>query len=434
MSGDSESPLGLEADLPGTPITEPHTTWLDELPNSLLQVISTIAEIGEGVWLVGGAVRQGMAGSRTKDYDLTTTLEPQKLLKLFRKSLPTGVEYGTVTVRLESGTKGYEVTTLRSDQEYADGRRPDAVVFGRSLAEDLARRDLTINAMAVDVSRRMLYDPFDGLADLESRCLRAVGDPIKRLGEDGLRIMRVYRFMDQGEAGIWLPEEDLASALIASQDMLSRVSVERIWDELSRILQGFHAHSVLNRMQGDGILDIILGPGTTVADQKSVCSANPLVVRLALLLRRADVDSSLRRLKVSNKVLSSVQELSRRLGHLPDPSNEASLRVYRAALASTLRIQLDAEVAIDEESALPVLAALESLAPNRAGESPLAEGNWIAQVTGLEPGVRLGRLKAWLHRIQIEDDLYDLSEVEVKLKEIDWEKGDPLTWPSLSWP
>jgi hypothetical protein len=153
-----------------------------------------------------------------------------------------------------------ECTTLRADGDYSDGRRPDTVRFGDSLLEDLARRDFTINAMAVSVRRRLLFDPHGGRDDAAAGRLRAVGDAQARLTEDGLRSLRAYRFMD-GKRGLRDPDPALAAALRGSAAaLLRRVSRERVWAELRKVLSGPRAATVVERMADDAVLPAILHP------------------------------------------------------------------------------------------------------------------------------------------------------------------------------
>ena len=182
--------------------------------------------------LLAGAVRDVMLGLNPKEYDICTTATPEEIVESFEDTIPTGIRYGTVTVRC--GDSMFEVTTLRTEKGYGDGRRPDEVEWGHSLGGDLSRRDFTMNAMAYDLARGLLHDPFEGRNDLKQGKLRAVGIAGQRLSEDGLRIMRAYRFMDRGEIGVWLPDSELSDALIDNRAMLAMVSIERIWNELER--------------------------------------------------------------------------------------------------------------------------------------------------------------------------------------------------------
>ena len=432
----SQLPAGLLADVAAEPLPAALAGWIDALPNDILEIVAKVAEEDHGVWVVGGSVREALSGRIPHDHDLTTTMIPDEILELFPHSIATNAKYGTVVVRTESGGEHFEMTTLRSDQEYLDGRRPDSVKFGKSLCEDLERRDLTINSMAIDLSRCLLHDPFEGRSDLEKGVLSAVGEAKVRLSEDGLRIMRVYRFMDQAEAGFWQPDSDLAEALIDCQAMLENISVERIWQEFTRILLGQHAAQVLNRMASDDLLKRILssGNGDLTRQHQLAEVEDPVTARLALLFHPESGREDLLALKAPRRIIDDVADVLRRLGHLPNPAAESELRIYRTALASKLELQLACEVALDEGAAAPVKLAFQSLAPNRAGNSPLADGNWLVDHTGLEAGIRLGRLKAWAHYLQVAHDLESLSEVEEQLSKITWQDGEPDGWPRVQWP
>jgi poly(A) polymerase/tRNA nucleotidyltransferase (CCA-adding enzyme) len=171
-------------------------------------------------------------GRRIQDYDIATDALPDDVLKIFRRVIPTGIRHGTVTV-LFKGTS-FEVTTFRSDEEYRDGRRPETVKFGSSIGEDLKRRDFTINAMAYDLETPRLLDPHGGRTDLETGIVRAIGDPLERFREDGLRPVRACRFAAQ--LGFTIEKRTFA-AIPRSIATVRQVSRERIRDELIRILQ-----------------------------------------------------------------------------------------------------------------------------------------------------------------------------------------------------
>ena len=157
------------------------------------QVLSGLRSKGKA-WVVGGWVRESLSGQPMTDMDIATTLLPDEVKEIFPLSLMYGADYGTVVVRLDGNEESWEVTTLRSEGGYGDGRRPDNVEFGVDINEDLSRRDFTINAMAYD-SDWKLIDPYDGISDLENGVLKSVGDASERLSEDGLRVMRAYRFV-----------------------------------------------------------------------------------------------------------------------------------------------------------------------------------------------------------------------------------------------
>lgn len=189
-------------------------------------------------YLVGGCVRDLLRGLAPNDYDITTDALPEEVMAAFH-AIPTGLQHGTVTVLWEGIP--YEVTTFRTEGAYADHRRPDTVQFTRSLAEDLSRRDFTVNAMALDGALR-LHDPFGGRDDLQKSILRAVGDPEKRFSEDALRILRALRFAATTGFAI---EEQTATALRVGKEDLHFIAAERILVELTKLLCGDNVAEVL---------------------------------------------------------------------------------------------------------------------------------------------------------------------------------------------
>ena len=434
---------GLLADVPGTPLNEILSAWKEGLPESLKEVVNRIASADGGVWIVGGSVREAILGRGQYDYDLATTLLPAKILEIFPKALPTGIRFGTVTVRMEGFEDMFEVTTLRTESQYGDGRRPDIVDFGECLSVDLSRRDFTINAIAVDLSRELIHDPFGGMNDLQNQHLKAVGNAKQRLSEDGLRLLRGYRFMDQGERGIWIPDEELATALREQQSMLEKVASERIWAEFSRILRGLNAPEILERMRQDGMLSRIL-PGwdadTILQRALEATESDAEICRLVLLAaeipheRWRIIEHDLRTLTLSNQERKKFMILHQLLGNLPDPSSEAELRRYRAGVGVNIDAHLSLEKALQPDLYQSVRNALKSLPPLAAGDGPLLDGHAIASATGLPMGRRLGRLKSWLHRMQIELNLRNEEEVLTLLDVIDWAGGDTDSWPGPSWP
>src|SRR5688572_18520956 len=170
------------------------------IPDEVRELSQRLKDGGFRSWVVGGCVRdellaelRGVPTSARNDWDIATDARPEDVTRLFRRVIPTGLQHGTVTVLAPNGQ--YEVTTLRGETTYTDGRRPDAVFFVDDIVDDLARRDFTINAIAYDPLEDRLIDPFDGIGDLTRRRLRAVGDAAERFAEDGLRVLRAARFV-----------------------------------------------------------------------------------------------------------------------------------------------------------------------------------------------------------------------------------------------
>ncbi len=194
------------------------------------EILQNLRNAGYLAYLVGGCVRDTLLGRPIHDWDITTNAKPEEIAACFEKTVLTGARYGTVIVLLHNSA--YEVTTFRTDGAYRDNRRPDQVKFVASLQADLARRDFTINAMAMDQYGR-LTDPFGGREDLASGCIRAVGNPMVRFEEDALRMIRAIRF--QAQLGFTIAAETRA-AIGRCAPMAAAVSAERVRDELEKIL------------------------------------------------------------------------------------------------------------------------------------------------------------------------------------------------------
>ncbi len=432
---------GVAGDLVGESLPEALQSWKNDLPEALREVCNRIATVGGGIWLVGGSVREAMLGNPWKDLDLATSLNPDEILEIFPRAIPTGAQYGTVTVRVADSDMQFEVTTLRMEGTYGDGRRPDEVQFGNSLEEDLARRDFTINAMAIDLARELLYDPYRGVDDLQNMCLNAVGTAEERLGEDGLRLLRAYRFMDRGHNGIWQPDEALSKALITCGHMLENVSEERVWSEFRKILTGENAATVLERMRKDGMLSRILpGWDADIDLQHLLDFADTDVFACRLVLLSSEIpnerwrrlEHDLRALTLSNHDRNRVMNLHRLLGHLP--TNIGEFRRYRAHVGDMVDAHLAVEGVLRPIATSTVREALDALNPLKAGNQPLVDGHLLAATSELPSGRRLGRLKEWLFRIQIEQDLATTEEILALLDILDWKTTDPESWPDTGWP
>ena len=211
-----------------------------KIPEFVKNLLCTLESAGHQAWCVGGCVRDLRLGRTPVDWDVTTSALPEETMALFgERAVPTGLKHGTVTVRTED--QPVEVTTFRKDGAYRDHRRPETVTFTDSLEEDLRRRDLTVNAMALDL-RGTFRDPFGGIGDLERGILRCVGEPERRFHEDALRILRGLRF--SACLGFAL-EEKTASVIREKKALLRDIAPERVWAELSRLLTGRWADEVL---------------------------------------------------------------------------------------------------------------------------------------------------------------------------------------------
>ena len=277
-------------------------------------------------------------------------------------------------------------------------------------------------------------DPFDGYSDLEDGILRSVGNAAERLGEDGLRVMRAYRFLASQKVAAM--DSDLRDAVRDNISMLGMVSKERIGDEMGRTLVASNASSAISMMHDDGVIQQIL-PGLSANPQVVLCE-DP-VVNLALFCSvdersSADLVALLREsLKMSTDELREIAFLHGARGvHLPSTIPE--MRVFRAYLPELRQTRIINYYAGLGRDVSQFERSIAELSPLKAGNAPLVDGNTLSEVTGLEPGPRMGRLKGLLHRIQVERDLANQNDVLALLDELGWKDSEHEDWLTLGWP
>lgn len=221
-------------------------------PRAVLELARTLEAAGYDTWAVGGAVRDVLLGRPAGDWDLATAARPEQVRRTFRRTVPVGIEHGTVGVLASDGVL-YEVTTFRRDIE-TFGRHA-VVAFADTIDEDLSRRDFTFNAIAWHPERRTLRDPFGGLADLEAHRLRTVGSAEERFAEDYLRVLRALRFA--GQLGLAI-EPDSWRALVAARGKLTELSPERVREELWKIFRNVpRASGCLSLYAAAGVLEVL---------------------------------------------------------------------------------------------------------------------------------------------------------------------------------
>lgn len=281
-----------------------------DMPEQAESIIETLNQKGFEACIVGGCVRDSLLGRVPGDWDITTSALPGQVKAAFRRTIDTGIAHGTVTVM--RGKEAYEVTTYRIDGEYEDGRHPKNVVFTSSLAEDLKRRDFTINAMAYS-RRDGLTDLFDGAADLKNGVIRCVGDPKERFTEDALRILRAIRFRAQLDFDI---EEGTRGAIRALAPTLIHVSKERIQTELTKLLLSDHPDYIRELFE-DGLAPYVSRTFPSIRPENIfIDSRLPAVRRLrwAALLRHLteqEAGQILKELKMDNDTIAGVRLLVR---------------------------------------------------------------------------------------------------------------------------
>ena len=246
-------------------------------PKYVLNILCALDSAGHRAVLAGGCVRDNLLGRRPSDWDIASSASPEEVLALFPRCVPTGIKHGTVTVL--SGGGSVEVTAFRAEGGYSDHRRPDSVSFGCPLEADLARRDLTVNAMAMDAAGE-ITDPFGGRDDLRRRLLRCVGEPERRFDEDALRMLRTVRFSAQ--LGFEIEPRTL-EAIRALAHLASGLTAERVRDELLKTLRS-PAPGLVWQLVDLGLLGACLAPGDASAPREAL-DVLPIYARLAHFCR-----------------------------------------------------------------------------------------------------------------------------------------------------
>ncbi len=399
-----------------------------EIPRSVKEVLQRLGDAGHRSWIVGGAVRDLLLHRprEANDFDVATPATPDEVAALFPKVIPTGIDHGTVTV-VHRGDP-FEVTTFRGEGAYLDGRRPESVTFHTDLEADLARRDFTMNAIAWDPLAREFRDPFGGREDLRRRTVRAVGDPAERFREDGLRPMRAVRFAAQ--LGFRL-DPKTRDAIGAALDVVGKVSVERISDELGRLAVAPHTARGFTLLRETGLLRAVL-PALAAAPPAFLDHAGEVLRRVppdpalrfaALLhgLSPADAERLLVELRQPRRISEEVAALiaahacraTGRAAALPSSREEVRRWVSRVGLdraAALLRLA-DAEARVgpaaaarraraEVEKLRTAVVAVRRAAPPLSTQDLALDGREVMRVLGAGPGPHVGEaLRHLLDRV-----------------------------------
>ncbi len=224
---------------------------IERIPDEVRAICKELKAHGHEAYVVGGCVRDLLLGKDAADWDVTTDAKPEEVRKIFPRVIPTGIQHGTVTVLMKH--QPFEVTTFRGEGAYSDGRRPDSVEFVNDIAADLARRDFTVNAIALDPDDGRIIDPYDGQKDIARRSIRAVGVPLERFREDGLRVLRAARFTATLEFEL---DPETERAIAPSLDVYKKVSQERVRDEWVKAMKARRPSRAFDVMRTSGILGI----------------------------------------------------------------------------------------------------------------------------------------------------------------------------------
>ncbi|WP_137789069.1 CCA tRNA nucleotidyltransferase [Bacillus sp. E(2018)] len=377
---------------------------MNEMFENALPVLKRLEEEGFSAYFVGGCVRDLLLQRHIKDIDIASSARPEEVQQIFPKTIPVGIEHGTVIVRHDSVS--YEVTTFRKEEEYKDYRRPSKVWFVDDLKEDLSRRDFTFNAMAMDTSFQLI-DHFGGRDDLKLKRIRTVGDPNLRFSEDPLRIMRACRFMSVFDMAI---ERKTIDAIEEKAHLLKRISTERISIEFIKLLQGEQAGKVLKFMEKTSVLNYL--PIALQEKQSDLYIDFPWNVlesdeqRWAAILLLSDVSDDrdfLKSWKLPNHTIKKVGELL--AAYDIDAWSKSDL--YRFGLKVALS-SITLKSAVEKKDYMNVKKRLHqqnSEIPITSRKDIPLDGKDIIEITQREPGIWLGKLLEEMEKKIVEGEL-----------------------------
>ncbi|MCA1030489.1 CCA tRNA nucleotidyltransferase [Bacillus timonensis] len=277
-----------------------------------LKIIKTLQEHGFEAYFVGGSVRDLLLNRSIGDIDIATNALPKEIIKIFNRTIDVGAKHGTIIVHHEN--EAYEVTTFRLESQYVDFRRPDEVTFINSLQEDLKRRDFTMNAIAMSSDEKII-DPYRGQDALKNKLIETVGNPKDRFGEDALRMMRAIRFVSQLSFSL---EEQTRLAISQYSHLLKEISIERITVEFEKTLLGNNPKSAFELMIDTKIFHYLPGLEDKENELKQITKYNLHHLRnreewwllLLIVLKIDDVKDFLKRWKLPNKVIKTIEKAS----------------------------------------------------------------------------------------------------------------------------
>ncbi len=377
------------------------------IPEEVLRIAKKLEDAGFETWCVGGAIRDNLLGLENHDFDLTTAAPPEKVCKLFKRTVPVGIEHGTVAV-LDEQNQPHEVTTFRKDIR-TDGRHA-VVEFGVSLMDDLARRDFTINAIAYHPLKHEWRDPFQGEDDLRKKLVRSVGDPNWRFQEDYLRILRALRFSARFAFKIHARTLEAAKANVAG---LAQLSAERVRDEWFKgIATAKRVSRLLALWMETGAARIwlpeIAGNGKRETGNVDRLPRDPVLVTAFLA---SDPASLLTRLKCSNKDIERGRAIGEWREKYPDLKHLAVVRRWLAEVGEHAD-DLLALLAADPSPRSPLPKVVESI---RAARDPLTLKDLAVTgddllAAGVRPGPDVGETLERLLALVLEDPSRNTKE------------------------
>jgi tRNA nucleotidyltransferase (CCA-adding enzyme) len=373
--------------------------------------VGELSKAGHHTVLVGGCVRDLLRGNREsplepKDWDVATAATPEQVIACFRpkrvKVIPTGIEHGTVTVLM--GDYGVEVTTFRSESDYFDGRRPGKVEFHTDVEADLSRRDFTINAMAWDLEKNLLVDPFGGQVDLQAKIVRCVRSAMERFSEDGLRALRAVRFATVLDFAL---EAETEAAIGPTIPVFRKVALERVNQEFTKLVLSSRAPKGLGLLDSTGLLQTFFPEARREAFATVARAPATLEARLALLLTGATgTRDILVRLKFKNAVADEADALVKHRELPRADASDADLRRFLARVTparAPVLLELARAEGRDVSALEPRLLALLAARPPLSAKELALDGKAIMQALGVGPSKVVGDATRHLLEVVLDD-------------------------------
>lgn len=354
-----------------------------EIPREVLNIAKKLEDAGYETWCVGGAIRDALLAKPHNDFDLTTAAPPPEVQKLFKRTVPVGIEHGTVAV-LDTQNKPHEVTTFRKDIK-TDGRHA-VVEFGVSLIDDLARRDFTINSIAYHPLKHEWRDPFAGAADLEKKVIRSVGDPNWRFQEDYLRILRALRFSARFEFRI---QSRTLEAAKANAQGLGQLSAERVRDEWFKGIQtAVRASKLLELWMDVGAARIwlpeISRDWSKMKRQLDKLPRDPVLITAFLA---SDPASLLIRLKCANRDIERGRAIGKFRDSYPDTKSPAVTRYWLSQVGE----YVDDLLTLAPEGVSKAVTAIRATNPPLSLKDLAVKGDDLV-AAGVRPGPDVGEV------------------------------------------
>ncbi|WP_294756156.1 CCA tRNA nucleotidyltransferase [uncultured Lactobacillus sp.] len=380
-------------------------------------VLQQLEQANYEAYFVGGSVRDLLLKRPIHDIDIATSAYPEEVKQLFPKTIDTGIKHGTVTVL--HGGSSYEITTFRTESGYQDFRRPDHVTFVQNLAEDLKRRDFTINALAMN-RKGEIIDLFNGIGDLQKHLIKAVGDPMKRFHEDALRMMRAVRFMSQLCFDL---EPQTEKAVMDMHQLLPKISVERIRDEFVKMGTGMNSRAAfkvfLQTKLSEGVPDFagkseLLGIYPKLKFNPSMETSLWAIIIILLKITDNQITQFMRDWKNSNAMTEKVKKIVN-LFDLISAKSPSDIELFNAGketllntidVAHILGQPINSEALVDRYTALPIKSMSE-----------LAIDGQFLIAYGVKPGPNLGQILNQIKQkviagelVNSEDDIQEYLE------------------------